>query len=177
MFSEILVKEGFKIAFATNDADFLIARTALSYSKEKQVKVIAEDADILVRLRHYVNEDVHQVMLQFESRTWNIQYLVDKTGHRKVAILLIHAFLGYDKVSRIYDTDKDKITRSPKLVNIRCDIAPVFYHHLFSKLDMQEAGEKLLLGLYNRVNIGSLNKLRHKIFMEKIAGKSLVKPE
>ena len=56
-------------------------------------------------------------------------------------------------------------------------IAPVFYNYLFSKLDIQEAGEKLLLGLYNRVNIGSLNKLRHKIFMEMVAGKSLVKPE
>ena len=81
-------------------------------------------------------------MFQSESRTWNIQYLVDTTGHRKEAILLIHAFLGYDRVSRIYDTDKDKITRSPKLVNIRCDIAPVFYNHLFSKLDIQEAEGK-----------------------------------
>ena len=90
----------------------------------------------------------------------------------KEAILLIQAFLGCYKVSRIYGSVKDKITKSPKLINICCDVAPIFYNHLSSKLDIQEAGEKLLLGLYNRVNIGSLNKLQHKIFLEKAVGKS-----
>ena len=94
MFSEILVKEGFKTIHAPDDADTLIARTALSYSKEKQVKVIREDTDILVQLWHYVNKDVHELMFQSESRTSNIHHLIDKTGHMKEAILLIHEFLG-----------------------------------------------------------------------------------
>ena len=52
-------------------------------------------------------------------------------------------FFGCDAVSRIYGIGKDKITKSPKLVNICCDVAPIFYNHLSSKLDIQEAAEKL----------------------------------
>ena len=48
LFSEILVKKGFKTAHEPDDADTLTARAALSYSKEKQVKVIREDTDVLV---------------------------------------------------------------------------------------------------------------------------------
>ena len=77
----------------------------------------------------------------------------------------------------MYGISKDKTKKSPKLVNICCNVAPIFYNHLFSKLDIQEGGEVLLLGLCNRVNIVSINNLRDKIFMEKVAGKSLVKPE
>ena len=65
----------------------------------------------------------------------------------------------------------------PKDVNICCEVAPVFYNHPSSKLDVQEAGGKLLLDLYNRVNIGSLNKLERKIFMKKVVGKSVVELE
>ena len=63
----------------------------------------------------------------------------------KEAMLLIHAVLGCDTVSRIYGIGKDKI-KSPKLVKICCDVALIFYNHLSSKLDIQEAGIKLLLG-------------------------------
>ena len=62
-------------------------------------------------------------------------------------------FLGCDTVSRIYGIGKDKITTSQKF--LYCDVAPIFYNHLSPKLDIPEAGKKLLLGLYNRVNIGS----------------------
>ena len=63
--------------------------------------------------------------------------------------------------------------KSPMLVNICCNLAPIHYNHLSLKLDLQEAGGKKF-GLYNQVNIGSLKKLRHKIFM---AVKSVEKTE
>ena len=47
---EVLVKEEFKTVHVPDDADTLIARTALSCSKEKQVKLIREDTDILIPL-------------------------------------------------------------------------------------------------------------------------------
>ena len=37
--------------------------------------------------------------------------------------------------------------------HICCDLPPIFYNQLNSKLDIQEAGENLFFGLYNRVNI------------------------
>ena len=115
-FTEILVKEKFKTIHTPDDAGTLIARTALSCSKEKQVKVIGEIIDILVLLWHCVNKDVHEVMFQPGSRTWNIQNLIDNADHMKKAILLTHAFLGCNTVSRIYGNDKNKITKFPKLI-------------------------------------------------------------
>ena len=80
-------------------------------------------------LWHYVNKDVDQVMFPSESRMWNIQHLIHKTGHMEEVILLIHAFLGCDTVSRICGIGKNRITKSPKLVSICCDGAPIFYDH------------------------------------------------
>ena len=51
-------------------------------------------------------------------------------------------------------------------IRICCDLPPIFYNQLNSKLDIQEAGENLFFGLYNRVNITSVKKLRHKIFIK-----------
>ena len=53
------------------------------------MNVIGEDTDILVLFWHHVNKDVHQLMFHSESRTWDIQHLIDKTGHLKETILLI----------------------------------------------------------------------------------------
>ena len=93
-------------------------------------------------------------MFQSENRTSNIQPSIDKTGHMKEAILLIYGFLGCDTVSRIYCIGKDKRKKSPKLVNIYCDVASIFYNHLSTELNIQETEEKLLLRIHNRVNIG-----------------------
>ena len=46
-----------------------------------------------------------------------------------------------------------------------------------NKKEIEDAGIKLLLVIYNKKNVSSLNMLRYKIFMEKICGKSAVKPE
>ena len=60
--SEILEKEGFKIIQAPNDADNLLALTALAYSKQKQVQIIEEDTNILALLCHYISKDDNQVV-------------------------------------------------------------------------------------------------------------------
>ena len=60
--SEILEKEGFKIIQTPNDADILLALTALVYSKQKQVQVIREDTNNFALLWHYINKDVDQVV-------------------------------------------------------------------------------------------------------------------
>ena len=66
----------------------------------------------------------------------------------------MHAFLGCDTVSKIYGIGKDEITKSPKLIDICDEVAPVFYNFIS---DMLEVDEKLLLSLYNRLSIGLLN--------------------
>ena len=107
-------------------------------------------------------------LFQSESKTWNIQHLLHKIGQMNEAIMneSVNAFLRCNTVFRIYGIGIGNITKSPKLLNICCDLPPIFYNQLNSKLDIQEAGENLFFGLYNRANITSLKKLRHKIFIK-----------
>ena len=105
-------------------------------------------------------------LFQSESKTWNIQHLLHKIGQMIEVTLLLHAFHRCNTVFRIYGIGRDKIAKSLKLLNICCDLPPTFYNQLNSKLDIQEAGENLFFGLYNRANITSLKKLRHKIFIK-----------
>ena len=67
--------------------------------------------------------------------------LIDKAGHMKETMLLILEFLGCNTVSRLYLIDKEKITKSSNLVNICCDVAPIFYNHLSSKLYTRSRGK------------------------------------
>ena len=39
-------------------------------------------------------------MFQSESKTWNIHNLIDKTGHMKKVILVIHVFHSLDATQR-----------------------------------------------------------------------------
>ena len=95
----------------------------------------------------------------------------------KDIILLTHAFLGCDTTSRIYGIGKDKIIRSTKLQEVCRDAADIFYSANATKEQVQEEGEMLLLNLLNRPTMASLNEARGKIFMEKVDGKQVVKPE
>ena len=79
-------------------------------------------------------------------------------------------FLDVMLFQEIYVIGKDEITKSPKLIDICCEVAPVFYNVMFSKSNIQEVDEQLFFGLYNQLSVGSLNKWRQKIFMEKVAG-------
>ena len=93
-------------------------------------------------------------LFQSESKTWNIQHLLHKIGQMNEAILLIHAFLGCNTVFRIYGIGIDKITKSPKLLNICCDLPPTFYNQ-----SVQVIGEDTVLALFWRY----INKVAHQI--------------
>ena len=161
---------------AENDADLLIATTAIDCSKTNPTIVIGGDTDLLVLLCHYVGPDNHTIVFQTQNRRWKIKDLVEKTDNLKT-ISSCHAFLGCDTVSQIYGIAKNKILKSEKLLCLRYDVAGVFYNSVATKPAVEKAGEKLLLGIYNKKGIHCLNILRQKVFMEKVAGTTVVKPE
>ena len=93
----------------------------------------------------------------------------------KDSILLQHAFLGCDTVSRVFGMGKGKIMDTPRLRELCISLAPIFYSSTSSKEEIEEAGLKMMLALYNS-KIPTLNKLRYKVFMEKVTGAHSIKP-
>ena len=67
--------------------------------------------------------------------------------------------------------------KSEKLLSLCYDVPAVFYYSAATKPAVVKAGEKLLLGIYNKKGIQCLNILPQKVFMEKVAGTTVVKPE
>ena len=92
-------------------------------------------------------------------------------------ILLAHAFTGCDTTSRLYNIGKEKILKSAVLRKACEEAAVVFYSPVSSKNEIALAGQMLLLALYNRKNVATLDDLRSKIFMEKVDGINVIKPE
>ena len=85
--------------------------------------------------------------------------------------------MGCDTTSRIYGLGKERVLKTDKMKEA-CKLAsPVFYDSRSKKEDFQKAGEKLMLTLLGRSQVSSLDEARAKVFMEKIDGKQVVKPE
>ena len=160
---------------ANDDADLLIATTAIDCAMSADVVVVAQDTDVITLLWHYIDELSGAVYMKTSERVWDIKCLV-ATGMKDI-FLLTHAFLGCDTTSRIYGIRKDKIIESTKLQEVCRDAADIFYSANATKEQVQMEGERLLLNLLNRPTMASLNEARGKIFMEKVDGKQVVKPE
>ena len=97
------------------------------------------------------------------------------TGHKRFHSVE-HAFLGCDTVSpRVFGMGKGKIMDTPRLRELGISLAPVFYSSTSSKEEIEEAGMKMMLALY-KSKMPTLNKLRYKVFMEKVDGAHAIKP-
>ena len=57
------------------------------------------------------------------------------------------------------------------------DVANVFYAPDSSRDVIEREGGELLLAVLNRSGSQSLDELRGKVFMEKVEGKRVIKPE
>ena len=71
---------------------------------------------------------------------------------------------------------KDRLVK--KISERALSSAKVFYNENAARQDIVDAGQTILLELYNRRGVDSLDKLRHKTFMEKVgSGRSAVEPK
>ena len=106
---ETLSESGIDVKHATEDADLLTVQTAIQYAKSIQTIAIGEDTDILILLCHYEEPGSYPIIYQTTNRRWDTHHLVEMSGDLKHSVLLQHAFLGCDSVSRIFGIGKDKI--------------------------------------------------------------------
>ena len=166
-----------EVRSADDDADVLIATTAVECSEKQETVLVGDDTDLFVLLWHYLPEADNNVIMQTRSRNWDIKQLKQHSGNINDMILFIHAFFGCDTVSQLHGIAKDKVFKNDRLKPPCLKASKVFYSIESTKSQIVKSGENFLLSIYNKKDISCLNKLRYKIFMEKVAARNVVTPQ
>ena len=175
LIGETLERSGVTVKHVPDDADLPTAKTAIEYSRKQKTVVIGEDTDILVLLWHYCESESYSLVYQTSHKRWDIHHLIEMTPGINESILLQHTFLGCDTVSRIFGIGKSKLMSNTHLLTLCKEATKIFYSAESTKEEIENTGVKLLLAIYNKSNVDSLNKLRYKTFMDKIRGTNAVK--
>jgi dihydrofolate reductase len=93
-------------------------------------------------------------------------------------IFIIHAFTGSDTTSEIFSIGKSKALN--KLIHNHelQSIAKIFNADERSNLEIEIAGNRAILILFGRKTFQSINELRHRMLIEKVAhAKTFVAPK
>lgn len=167
MLSEELQKANCETHHASGDADLLIVQKAVQCATTNNTVLIGDDTDLLVLLCYHASLDSHDLFFCSESRkntkkpcTWNIKATKQLLGPDICKhILFLHAVLGCDTTSRPHGIGKGASLKKFKESDIFREQAEVFYAHSASTDDVAEAGEKVMVILYNGKSTDTLDSL------------------
>lgn len=163
--SDHLVKAGIDLKQASEDADRLIAVTAVEQLTDHQrVTVVGQDVDLLVLLIglapvdreiHFIKQGVGAVATKVYS-TKEYSDLKD---------IFSHAFTGCDTTSAIYKRGKRTfLNMLKKNDSFNADVA-VFNNATATRDDIRQAGQRLMLALYGATKKeSSINSFRFNRF-------------
>ncbi|KAL8565480.1 hypothetical protein ACOMHN_025573 [Nucella lapillus] len=151
LLSETLMKLGFQIHHAKDDADCLIVKTTLDVAASSTTVLIGEDTDLLVLLLYHVTDNLHGVYFMPSGRKaklWDIKTTRAKIGTETCKRLLFaHAITGCDTTSRMMNIGKSlpvKLLRKSTLFQKIADVFMAASTHQ----EIEEAGEKAVVLLY-----------------------------
>ena len=110
MSSHYLQLAGCLTEHAEEDADLLIAQTAVQSAATKNTVLVADDTDLVILLCYYADPDGFELFMQFstrgtmkKNRIWDIKVTQNELGADICNnVLFIHAILGCDTTSRLY---------------------------------------------------------------------------
>ena len=139
------------------DAEYLLAQTTITRSRNSDVVVISADTDVLVLLIHGLEDSSCKIFFNSESVTatrsvpkvWDIRSIQSKLGPNVCNnMLAIHAFFGCDTVSRVYGFGKG--TGLKKFIDNDefSSYLSIFSNKGISQCDIASAGEKAIAMLY-----------------------------
>ena len=172
LLSETLMKLGFQIHHAKDDADCLIVKTTLDVAASSTTVLIGEDTDLLVLLLYHVTDNLHGVYFMPSGRKaklWDIKTARAKIGTETCKRLLFaHAISGCDTTSRMMNIGKSlpvKLLRKSTLFQKIADVFMAANTHQ----ETEEAGEKAVVLLYGGEEKDSLNHLRYVKYVQKVA--------
>ena len=168
---------GCLIEHAEDDADLLIAQTAVQSAATKSTVLVADDTDLVILLCYYADPDGFALFMQCstrgttkENRIWNIKVTQSELGADICNnILFIHAILGWDTTSRLHGLGKGlSLKRFTSSASFR-DKAEQFCKKDETVDDVIDAGEAALVCLYSGKEGENLDGLRYAKFCDKEA--------
>lgn len=162
------------VVCSEGDADCMIVAEALESAKSKVTVVVGDDTDLLVLLIYHANRQDKDIFLQQSrnagtkpAKCWNIKYVQLSLGKLCHILPVIHAVTGCDTTSRPFGIGKRtglrKFQRSERL----CNLAEVFLAD--KEQEVVDAGQQILLALYDGKDASTLDCFRYQLFCSKVA--------
>ena len=176
MLGEKLTNQGCKVFHDKGDADLLIVKKAIQSAASMDTVLVGDDTDLLVLLISHTSLDAsHDIFFASErkrsskSRIWSIKEVKSGLGSFTCKhILFLHAFLGCD-TSCLYGIGKGSVLKKFK-ENVTLQQAAVIFDNSHSApIQIEQAGEKALVAIYNGKKTDTLNALRHKKYCDKVS--------
>ena len=169
LLSNVFTEHGIEVHVATDYADTMVASKALNLSFNEDVKVKAEDTDILCLLIHHFTENHNEIVMTTRNGSHSISKIVNALdANIKRILLFVHSFSGCDTVSSIHGFGKVKIMK--KAVSFHEE---GHYASLLSvRVSTNEAGLSLFQHIYGD-KTKALETLRFLSYSRMIAKKKL----
>ncbi len=177
MLSHYLQLAGCLTEHAEEDADLLIAQTAVQSAATKNTVLVADDTDLVIMLCYYADPDGFDLSMQFstrgttkKNRIWDIKVTQSELGADICNnILFIHAILGCDTTSRLYGLGKGLSMKRFTSSALFRDKAEQFCKKDATVDDVIDAGEAALVCPYNGKEGDTLDGLRYAKLCDKVA--------
>jgi hypothetical protein len=186
-----LVKDsGYTVFEAPDDADTLIAKTAIDFARAKNtrsVTVIANDTDILVLLVYHFNTEMAEIFMMsrvFSKASWKTELISIRQLRLSLgltaanSLLAIHAISGCDTTSTLFEHGKRSVWKK-----LSKSVEASKYFVTLSNNDATheqavQAGANLIRIIYEGAESDTLNKLRYQTYMNLTATSThLLRPE
>ena len=180
MLAQQLRRAEYDVLNAQDDADYLLATTAIETATSMPTVLVGDDTDLLCLLIHHGAErHLHQLTLKTsvkekaddEPRVWNVQKLIERMGEDMAKrILFLHAFSGCDTTSRIFIKDKYPVLKLHDDKRFQ-QVADIFMDPASSKENVVAAGETGMILLYDgrQTKNTSLTQVRKEKFCDRTA--------
>ncbi len=138
------------------DADLLIAQTAVQPAATKNTFFVADDTELVILLCYYTDPDGFDLFMEFstrrttkKNRIWDIKVTQSELGANICNnILFIHAILGCDTTSRLYGLGKELLLKRFTSSALFRDKAEQLCKKDAAVDDVIDAGEAKLVCLY-----------------------------
>jgi hypothetical protein len=176
-----LTEKGVSTVQAQDDADVLVAESAIELSQSHKVTVLAEDTDVLVILLHHAGKAKHKITFMSEKKSiekktkhWDIQRTANFLGDNMCQLLpFIHVLTGCDTTSKLFGIGKNQAFKKLKSSQYLQAQGQAFLDPSSSKEDVIKAGEESISHLYGGLPCEGLQILRWRKFTAKIVASRL----
>ena len=157
---------GCDVFHATSDADVLIVQKAIESADNQDTTLVGDDTDLLVLLLYHTKLTSYNLFFAPEprknakKRVWDIMKAKNNLGPFTCKhILFLHALLSCNTTSRLFGIGKGDVLKKFKVNTRLQQSANVFDSVASTPSEVESAGEKALVAMYNGKKNESLNEL------------------